>query len=67
MVEVIEGADDTAITRWLHRRLVAALAANEAPVAITVPGGWSQAASDHSTHQILRGVPRQVVLATGHG
>lgn len=39
MVEIIEGAGDAAIARWLHDRLAAALAASERPVAITVPGG----------------------------
>ena len=39
MVEIIEGADDTAIAGWLQRRLEAALARSAAPVAITVPGG----------------------------
>jgi 6-phosphogluconolactonase len=38
-VEIIEGASDGAIAGWLHGRLEAALAASEAPVAITVPGG----------------------------
>lgn len=39
MVAIIEGADDAAITGWLHGRLRAALAQSGAPVAITVPGG----------------------------
>ncbi|MGZ5792252.1 MAG: 6-phosphogluconolactonase [Croceibacterium sp.] len=39
MVQIIEGADDAAVAQWLHARLTAALAASEAPVAITVPGG----------------------------
>ncbi len=38
-VEIIEGASDAAIAGWLRGRLEAALAASEAPVAITVPGG----------------------------
>ena len=38
-IEIIEGADDAAIAGWLHQRLTRALAAGEAPVAITVPGG----------------------------
>ena len=38
-VEIIEGASDEAIAGWLRGRLEAALAASEAPVAITVPGG----------------------------
>jgi len=39
MVEIIEGADDAAIAAWLQGRLARALAAGDAPVAITVPGG----------------------------
>ena len=39
MVEMIEGADDAAVARWLHGRLADALARSDAPVAITVPGG----------------------------
>jgi 6-phosphogluconolactonase len=39
MVEIIEGADDAAITEWLHGRMAAALTRIAAPVAITVPGG----------------------------
>ena len=39
MIELIEGACDAEIARWLHGRLAAALAASERPVAITVPGG----------------------------
>ncbi len=39
MVQIIEGADDAAVAQWLHARLTVALAASEAPVAITVPGG----------------------------
>ncbi|MGZ3196903.1 MAG: 6-phosphogluconolactonase [Croceibacterium sp.] len=39
MVQIIEGADDAAVTQWLYARLTVALAASEAPVAITVPGG----------------------------
>jgi 6-phosphogluconolactonase len=39
MVEIIEGADDAAIARWLHARLASALARTAAPLAITVPGG----------------------------
>lgn len=39
MIQIIEGADDAAVAQWLHARLLAALAASEAPVAITVPGG----------------------------
>lgn len=38
-VDLIAGADDAAIAGWLHARLVAALAAQPGPVAITVPGG----------------------------
>lgn len=38
-VEIIEGAGDPAIARWLEGRLERALAAGDAPVAITVPGG----------------------------
>lgn len=37
--ELISGADDTAIARWLHDRLQAALAATPGEVAITIPGG----------------------------
>ncbi len=39
MVEIIEGAGDETIAGWLRGRLDAALEADEAPVAITVPGG----------------------------
>jgi 6-phosphogluconolactonase len=39
MVEIIEGADDAAVAEWVHRRLSAALAAGERPVAVSVPGG----------------------------
>jgi 6-phosphogluconolactonase len=38
-IELIEGADDAAIAKWLHGRLQSALSASGAPVAITVPGG----------------------------
>ena len=38
-VEIIEGASDTRIADWLFGRLAGALAASEAPVAMTVPGG----------------------------
>ena len=38
-VTIIEDAGDDEIAGWLHRRLVHARAAGEAPVAITVPGG----------------------------
>ena len=38
-VEMITGAADEEIAAWLHRRLVDALAASDAPVAITIPGG----------------------------
>ena len=38
-VDLIAGADDATIARWLHARLVAALAAQPGSVAITVPGG----------------------------
>jgi 6-phosphogluconolactonase len=38
-LEIIEGAGDAAIAGWLRARLAAALAARDAPVAITVPGG----------------------------
>lgn len=38
-IEIIEGASDQDIAGWLHARLAAALAADDAPVAITVPGG----------------------------
>ena len=38
-VEIIEGASDAQVAEWLAARLRAALAAAEAPVAITVPGG----------------------------
>jgi 6-phosphogluconolactonase len=38
-VEIIEDASDEAIAGWLRGRLEAALAASDAPVAITVPGG----------------------------
>jgi 6-phosphogluconolactonase len=39
MVEIIEGADDAAVAEWVHRRLSAALAAGDKPIAVTVPGG----------------------------
>lgn len=38
-VELIAGADDEQVARWLHRRLHDALAATEAPVALSLPGG----------------------------
>lgn len=38
-VTVIPGASDSAIAAWLAARLEAALAAGDAPVAISVPGG----------------------------
>ena len=38
-VEIIEGASDADIAEWLAGHLRTALAAAEAPVAITVPGG----------------------------
>jgi len=38
-VEIIEGASDAVIARWLAGRLDAALNASDTPVAITVPGG----------------------------
>lgn len=37
--ELICGADDAAIARWLHARLSEALAARDGEVAITIPGG----------------------------
>ncbi len=37
--ELISGADDAAIARWLHARLQAALDAAPGEVAITIPGG----------------------------
>ena len=36
---IIESADAVRIADWIERRLVAALAGNDSPVAITVPGG----------------------------
>ena len=36
---IIENADDTAIARFVHARLAEALAADNGPVAISVPGG----------------------------
>jgi 6-phosphogluconolactonase len=39
MIEIIEGADDAAVAEWVHRRLSAALAAGDRPIAVTVPGG----------------------------
>ena len=39
VVTVIPGASDSAIAAWLAARLEAALAAGDAPVAISVPGG----------------------------
>ena len=38
-VEIIEGAGDGEVAAWLEARLVAALARDALPVAITVPGG----------------------------
>ncbi len=38
-VEIIEGADDSAIARWIARQLETALSVNDGPIAITVPGG----------------------------
>jgi 6-phosphogluconolactonase len=38
-ITITEGADDLAVARWLHAHLAAALAASDAPLAITVPGG----------------------------
>lgn len=38
-VETVEGASDAEVAEWLHGRLQRALAASQAPVAITVPGG----------------------------
>jgi 6-phosphogluconolactonase len=38
-IDIIEGANDQRIADWIAGRLQAELAANEAPVAITVPGG----------------------------
>lgn len=38
-ITVIPGASDSAIAAWLAARLEAALAAGDAPVAISVPGG----------------------------
>jgi 6-phosphogluconolactonase len=37
--EIIDGAGNAQIAAWLEQRLVAALAASEATVAITIPGG----------------------------
>ena len=38
-ITIIEGADDQAVAQWLHAHLAAAVAASDAPMAITVPGG----------------------------
>ncbi|MFM5953531.1 MAG: 6-phosphogluconolactonase [Novosphingobium sp.] len=38
-VNLIAGADDTAIAHWLHRQLSAALNAQPGEIAITIPGG----------------------------
>ena len=38
-IDIIEGANDQRIADWIAGRLQAELAAREAPVAITVPGG----------------------------
>ena len=38
-IEIIEDASERAIAEWVHDRLQRALAAGDAPVAITVPGG----------------------------
>ena len=37
--EIIPGASDVEIARWLHERLDQALAASSGPIAITIPGG----------------------------
>ena len=37
--EIIPGASDVEIARWLHQRLDQALAASRGPIAITIPGG----------------------------
>lgn len=37
--ELISGADDAAIARWIHARLADALATTDGEVAITIPGG----------------------------
>ena len=36
---IVENADTPAIAEWFYRRLCSVLAANDGPVAITVPGG----------------------------
>ena len=38
-VHFIEGASSADIAQWIHTQLAAVLAASDAPVAITVPGG----------------------------
>ena len=38
-IDIIEDAGERAIAEWVHDRLQRALAAGDAPVAITVPGG----------------------------
>ncbi len=38
-IEIVEGADEARIAGWLAGRIEAALAAHDAPVAVTVPGG----------------------------
>ena len=38
-IEIIEDASERAIAEWVHDRLQRALAAGDAPIAITVPGG----------------------------
>ena len=38
-LEIVEGADDAAIARWLEDRLRAALAVSPEGIAVTVPGG----------------------------
>jgi 6-phosphogluconolactonase len=38
-IEILSGLDDSGIAEWIHTRLERALAASDAPVAITVPGG----------------------------
>src|SRR6478609_1618199 len=38
-IEIIEGATDDAIAHWLRVQIETALAAGDAPIAITVPGG----------------------------
>ncbi|ANU07233.1 6-phosphogluconolactonase [Paraurantiacibacter namhicola] len=38
-IDIVEGASDADIARWIHAQLEGALKANDQPIAISVPGG----------------------------